>query len=51
MAIARIVHHYDDGSLVRFSFQVDNEHPDALDQAVTRVLAMYRETVLEDEAE
>jgi hypothetical protein len=54
MAKATIVHHWAEGGHVTLTFHADAEHPDALDQIVARVLAMYHAAVLDpdpDEAE
>lgn len=49
---AIITHQWSEGVHVQFVMQADGEHPDALDEVASRVLRMYRETVLEpDEAE
>lgn len=52
MAKATIVHHWAEGGHVTLSVQADAEHPDALDQLMSRVLVMYHAAVLDtDEAE
>lgn len=44
MAIARIVHHYDDETCTDLSFEVDASYPDACAEAVARVLDLWRVT-------
>lgn len=49
MAVARIVHQYDDGSACELSVEVDECYPDAVDEACARVMDLWREVIAVDE--
>lgn len=52
LAVARavILHQWASGDAVRLSVHAEAEHPDVYDELTTRVVRMYRETVLEPDA-
>lgn len=51
MAVARIVHQYDDGSACELTVEVDESYPDAVDEACARVMDLWREVVAVDDGD
>ena len=51
MATARIAQHFTDGGTVSVEVEVSESYPDAVDQAVSEVVRLWREAVPDDAAD